>query len=267
MSGLPVPLLRGFTSLVPRVRKRSIRGITLKVSTEDKHSLSRLRVMLSEVGGTKCSFRVLFLSTRSDILIGHCGRAHEDRPLTVKKEISSKVQVRERGVHFLGRHTSCVVSADGLLAERLGRRVSEVFMSGRSFYGVVVSMLSFKFGCKVPTSTSLIFSIHFLPGPCCISRLEPLAKLSSEIFGCMVSYSVTEAFTSGLRSVIGFLVPGCIGRKGAGLIVTVKYANNGRHSIALTERLCSELSKGAGCKFELRRESTRGSQLIEGRRK
>lgn len=263
VSGLPVRLLSGLVSFSGAFRD-SISGITINVSIQGNSKVSRVPRALRrlERGGFPC--RVLFLSTRSRILMGQCGRAEHGRPLTNDRHVGGNVILRERGLRCLGSGTSCVVSADRLLAERLGVRLRGVFIRGRSCGGLFVAVLSFNFGCNVPSSSSVIVSIEFLPGPCCISKLHTGANGSGRVRSCIVRFPRTGRFVSGLSSVVGFLVPGCVSRNGGRLIVSVNYAKNGRHSMALTGRLCGELDNYGSCKLGVRRHSVKGSTLENG---
>lgn len=260
ISGLPVTVFPKFIRVV-RGSRAPVGGITLKISIQDKRSVSKLRGSLRRVSRGKVGCRVLFLSTGSSMLMGQCGRAEERRPLDKSKHISANVTGRHRGATFLGVGTACVLSADGVLAERLGVRLRGVFIGNRDFYGLCVAMVSFNFGCKVPRSTSLMFSIHFLPGPCCVSALGRGAKGSPRIRSCIVRGSGKPVFLRGLGSVIRFLVPGCVLRKGGRLIVTVKYANKGRESMALTGTLCRALRARRDCNIHVRRHSVKGSDV------
>lgn len=205
------------------------------VSLHSQTFFSRVVSTISDLSGAAfVAAGIVFLSSGSSILISQCGRAEEDRPLArSNKAMLRKVHGRERLLRSVHGHSRLIVSADRAAPHRLERHLLSAFgISSGSIFRVRI--MSFNFGCNLPVSTSVMVSIHFLPGPRCMSRLHPLAKLSGPICSCIVGRPRARVFCGGFLSLLRCVVPNCGGRNGADIGVTVNYANKRRHSITLT---------------------------------
>ncbi len=239
ISGLPPTLVRGFVSLYSH-KTRTPAQITLIASIHDNPVFSSLRTLLRKTGGNSCG--VLFLSYSSRILYHHFGRAHHHRPLTKRRSAARRTLTgRQHVLTPLTTQTSFLISAARLNATRLGRQLYRLFTSATRG-PVAVRYVSFNFGCNFPTRTSVVLSIQYFPGPFCIPRLGRRANLSTPIQSFILTSPSARRFLAQLCRLLSRLVPLCVGRKGDRLIITVKYANNGRHSIAIARTLITRVT-------------------------
>lgn len=165
VSGVPPILLNAFLRLVSGERRCS--GITVMVSVHSASGFDKVVTTLSRLRGANCSIGVICLSVGARITLGHCGLAHEGRPCTSEfgNSVTRTLTFRQRTVTPLHSGTSFIVSDSSLANGRLEAQLARVLMnSSGSIVGVRIR--SFKFGRNVPSRTSFIVSIHYLPGPC-----------------------------------------------------------------------------------------------------
>lgn len=122
------------------------------------------------------------------MLVHHCDRGHHHRPVTgPKRAATSTVRHRHLRLRNIHSQTSVVVSADHLHASTLHGGLHVTFSRLSSRRLVSIRIFSFNFGRNVPIRTSVVVSIHFLPGPFCSPRVHAVANLSGGISSFILS--------------------------------------------------------------------------------
>lgn len=167
VSGLPTKLLPRLTRHT-LVRARLTRPlITISVSTHGlPDRLSQFPRLLRRIHDQRVRYSILCLSTSRRALLGHFSRAHHHRPLDgTGHSLTRTVTSRAGLLRPVTSLTSLGLGAAGLGLCRLHSALG-LHLLGRPRPNATFLIRSFNFGHNVPISTSLMFSIHYLPGPC-----------------------------------------------------------------------------------------------------
>ena len=72
------------------------------------------------------------------------------------------------------RHADYIIDTSKLLTRELNWELEKIFVEGREFKSLVVTVLSFGFKYGIPADADLVFDVRFLPNPYYVDQLKAL---------------------------------------------------------------------------------------------
>ena len=150
-------------------------------------------------------------------------------------------QEREK-LAFLKRHADYIIDTSKLLTRELNMELEKIFVEGREFKSLVVTVLSFGFKYGIPADADLVFDVRFLPNPYYYENLRKLTGNDKEIQDFVMGYDMAHIFLDKLEDMIRFLVPNYVLEGKNQLVVAIGCTGGKHRSVTLANKLYERLS-------------------------
>jgi len=135
-----------------------------------------------------------------------------------------------------------VIDTSNLAPIQLKEEISNIFLKGKEFKGMIISIVSFGFKYGIPIDCDLVFDVRFLPNPYYIPSMRKLTGKSEIVRDYVMKNEQTVVFFEKLIDLLDFLIPNYI-REGKSQLVIGVGCTGGRHrSVAISELLYNTLA-------------------------
>ena len=121
--------------------------------------------------------------------------------------------------------------------------MNRIFLQGKSYKNLYVSIVSFGFKYGIPSDADLVFDVRFLPNPYYDVKLRPFTGLDENIRNFVMSSAESGIFLDKLEDMLRFLIPNYV-KEGKNQLVVAIGCTGGRHrSVTLAQGIYERLKK------------------------
>jgi UPF0042 nucleotide-binding protein len=106
---------------------------------------------------------------------------------------------------------------------------------------MLVTIISFGFKYSLPYNLDLLFDVRFLPNPHFVESLRPKTGLDPEVIAYLKAQPEYETFYAKLLDFIAYLLPGYRKEMKSYLTIGIGCTGGKHRSVAIAERLGSDL--------------------------
>ena len=218
-----------------------IENVALGIDIRGGRLFEDLFSELDALAETDHDFQILFLDASDEILQNRYKESRRSHPLAKNERVITGIE-RER--ELLRDVKSCsyyIIDTSQTLTQQLKKKLSEIFVEGKIFQNLVVTIMSFGFKYGVPQDVDLVFDVRFIPNPFYIPALREQTGIDSAVREFVLSHSESAVFLQKLYDLLEFLLP-CYIREGKHQLVIGIGCTGGRHrSVALGNQICDAL--------------------------
>ena len=150
-------------------------------------------------------------------------------------------QEREK-LAFLKRHADYIIDTRKLLTRELNMELEKIFVEGREFKSLVVTVLSFGFKYGIPADADLVFDVRFLPNPYYIDELKKQTGNDKPVQDYVMGFDVSHVFLNKLTDMVQFLLPNYVQEGKNQLIIGIGCTGGKHRSVTLANKLFESLS-------------------------
>lgn len=150
-------------------------------------------------------------------------------------------QEREK-LAFLKRHADYIIDTSKLLTRELNMELEKIFVEGREFKSLVVTVLSFGFKYGIPADADLVFDVRFLPNPYYIDELKRQTGNDKPVQDYVMGFDVSHVFLNKLTDMVQFLLPNYVQEGKNQLIIGIGCTGGKHRSVTLANKLFESLS-------------------------
>ena len=102
--------------------------------------------------------------------------------------------------------------------------LEKIFVEGREFKSLVVTVLSFGFKYGIPADADLVFDVRFLPNPYYIDELKKQTGNDKPVQDYVMGFDVSHVFLNKLTDMVQFLLPNYVQEGKNQLIIGIEIA-------------------------------------------
>lgn len=196
---------------------------------------------LDALAGTDHDSQILFLDASDEMLQNRYKESRRSHPLSKHERVIAGIE-RERGLlQDVKSRSDYILDTSQTLAQQLKEKLAEIFIEGKKFQNLVVTIMSFGFKYGVPTDVDLVFDVRFIPNPFYISGLREQTGNDEAVRDFVLSRSESTVFLQKLYDMLEFLLP-CYIREGKNQLVIGIGCTGGQHrSVALGNEIHAAL--------------------------
>lgn len=241
VDNLPVALIPRFAELCMATQDR-YEKVALVMDLRERAGFDDLFKTLDSLGGSGCSYRILFMDADILTLIKRYKESRRPHPLgsvggtvedAIRREYELMTPVRARADY--------VVNTSGLTLGRLQQRIFSLFGGEGGQKDITVNVTAFGYKYGVPMDADLMFDVRFLRNPYYVDTLREKSGLDEPVRNYVFDSDISREFMNRLLSLIDFLLP-LYAEEGKFSLTVAIGCTGGRHrSVAVAQALGDHL--------------------------
>ena len=242
VDNLPIPLLVKFVELFmdpdPKVDK-----VALGIDIRGKESFDQLEANLGQLLERKIQTEILFLDAKDNVLVKRYQETRRTHPLAADGRLDLAIAEERRRLEFLRIRSTYIIDTGNLLTRELKQELKKIFVEGKQYKNLYITVLSFGFKYGVPQDADLVFDVRFLPNPYYIEELRSQTGRDKSVQDYVMNNAKAEEFMEKLTGLVDFLLPNYI-LEGKNRLVIAMGCTGGQHrSVTLAEKLFEKLKE------------------------
>ena len=210
VDNLPISLISKFAEMA-YTPGSEIQRVALGVDVRSGEALGKLEDVLEGMAAASQKYEILFLDAADEVLVKRYKETRRTHPLARGGRVDRGIAQEREKLAFLKRHADYIIDTSKLLTRELNMELEKIFVEGREFKSLVVTVLSFGFKYGIPADADLVFD-------------------------------VSHVFLNKLTDMVQFLLPNYVQEGKNQLIIGIGCTGGKHRSVTLANKLFESLS-------------------------
>lgn len=242
VDNLPISLISKFAEMA-YTPGSEIQRVALGVDIRSGRALDALEDVLEGMAAASQKYEILYLDAADSVLVKRFKETRRSHPLAQGGRVDKGITEERERLAFLERHADYIIDTSKLLTRELNWELEKIFVEGREFKSLVVTVLSFGFKYGIPADADLVFDVRFLPNPYYVDQLKALTGNDKPVQDYVMGFEVSHVFLDKLADMIQFLLPNYVQEGKNQLIIGIGCTGGKHRSVTLANRLFDLLSR------------------------
>lgn len=256
VDNLPISLISKFAEMA-YTPGSEIQRVALGVDVRSGEALGKLEDVLEGMAAASQKYEILFLDAADEVLVKRYKETRRTHPLARGGRVDRGIAQEREKLAFLKRHADYIIDTSKLLTRELNMELEKIFVEGREFKSLVVTVLSFGFKYGIPADADLVFDVRFLPNPYYVPELKYATGLDAAVRDYVFASDKTTEFVSRLEKLLLYLLP-LYNEEGKTVLVISIGCTGGHHrSVAVAHALAQDLAAAGFSVTESHRDISR----------
>jgi UPF0042 nucleotide-binding protein len=240
VDNLPPALIPKFAEIISRSVGK-INKIALVIDVRGGELLNDFFPSLEALKDLGFPYKILFLEASNNVLIKRYKESRRSHPLAHSGRLIEGINEERQVLQQIKKNADHVIDTSNLAPIQLKEEITNIFLKGKEFRGMIISILSFGFKYGIPIDCDLVFDVRFLPNPYYIPSMRKLTGKNEKVSNYVLNNEETITFFEKLVDLLDFLLPNYI-KEGKSQLVIGIGCTGGRHrSVAIAELLHNTL--------------------------
>jgi RNase adapter protein RapZ len=187
------------------------------------------------------SYDILFLEASDEVLIKRYKESRRAHPLAPEGRLIKGIKEERRILQSIKSKANHIIDTSNLSTKQLREEISNIFIEGKTFDGLIISIISFGFKYGIPIDCDLVFDVRFIPNPYYIPSMKKLTGKNESVREFVLKSSETEGFLSKLKDMLEFLIPNYIKEGKSQLVIGIGCTGGKHRSVAIGDALFKTL--------------------------
>nr|WP_288916684.1 RNase adapter RapZ [uncultured Lachnoanaerobaculum sp.] len=263
VDNLPVELVSNFVELTID-SERGMKGVALGIDI--RSGLDGLDGVIDELKHKKINMEILFLEADDETLIKRYKETRRNHPLAADGRLIDGIHLERQRLAFLRAKADRIMDTGRMLTKELKQELRAIYVDGKSFNNLFVTVLSFGYMYGIPDDPDLLFDVRFLPNPFYDPDLRLKTGEEHGVADYVFSNGDAEVFLDKLDDMIKFLIPRYIDEGKSALVIGIGCTGGQHRSVAIAAALKRRLDtiEGIGVRLE-HRDMGKNISRIAGR--
>lgn len=251
VDNLPVELVSNFVELTID-SERGMKGVALGIDI--RSGLDGLDGVIDELKHKKINMEILFLEADDEALIKRYKETRRNHPLAADGRLIDGIHLERQRLAFLRAKADRIMDTGRMLTKELKQELRAIYVDGKSFNNLFVTVLSFGYMYGIPDDPDLLFDVRFLPNPFYDPDLRLKTGEEHGVADYVFSNGDAEVFLDKLDDMIRFLIPRYIDEGKSALVIGIGCTGGQHRSVAIAAALKRRLDtiEGIGVRLEHR---------------
>lgn len=236
VDNLPIPLMHGFVEMlaVPDVE---VNRVAVGIDIRSGQALGMLEEKLKDIDKCGIKYEILFLDARDDVLVKRYKETRRQHPLGKDGQIDVGIAKEREQIAFLKMRATYILDTSKMLTRELKIELERIFVQGKDFKNLYVTVMSFGFKYGIPQDADMIFDVRFLPNPYYIDTLKEKTGNDMEVQAYVMNNERAQQFLKQLKEMIEFLLPNYILEGKTQLVIAVGCTGGKHRSVTFANEL------------------------------
>lgn len=242
VDNLPISLISKFAEMA-YTPGSEIQRVALGVDVRSGEAFGKLEDVLEGMAAASQKYEILFLDAADEVLVKRYKETRRTHPLARGGRVDRGIAQEREKLAFLKRHADYIIDTSKLLTRELNMELEKIFVEGREFKSLVVTVLSFGFKYGIPADADLVFDVRFLPNPYYIDTLREKTGNEAEVQDYVMQNDKGRIFLDKLKDMMEFLIPNYILEGKNQLVIAIGCTGGKHRSVTLANALYQILDK------------------------
>lgn len=242
VDNLPIQLIPGFAEMLA-APDTEINQVALGLDIRSGQALDNLEEQLNKVDASGLHYEILFLDARDDVLVKRYKETRRQHPLGGAGHIDIGIAKEREKIAFLKMRATYILDTSKMLTRELRAELTKIFIEGKDFKNLYITVMSFGFKYGIPQDADLVFDVRFLPNPYYIDTLRAKTGNDSEVQEYVMSNERGRTFLKKLTDMFDFLLPNYILEGKTQLVVAVGCTGGKHRSVTIANALYQHVSQ------------------------
>ena len=242
VDNLPVMLIEKFAEIA-HDDKLEVDNVAIGVDIRSGQALGEMSVCLETLKKRNFTYEILFLDANEPVLVKRYKETRRAHPLSKHGRINEGIVKEREKIEFLRQRADYIIDTSNLLTRELKHEIEKIFVEGKQYNNIIVTVMSFGFKYGIPADADLVFDVRFLPNPYYVEGLRQKNGNDKEIQDFVMQYKEAHVFLDKLEDMIKFLIPNYITEGKSQLVIAIGCTGGKHRSVTLANELFKRLEK------------------------
>lgn len=236
VDNLPIPFIPRFAEMLT-VPASEVNRAAVGIDIRSGQSLGMLEEKLKEIDDCGIRYEILFLDARDNVLVKRYKETRRQHPLGKDGQIDVGIAKEREQIAFLKIRADYILETSKMLTRELKIALEKIFVEGKDFKNLYITVMSFGFKYGIPQDADLVFDVRFLPNPYYIDTLRELTGNDMEVQAYVLNNDRTRIFLEKLKDMVEFLLPNYILEGKTQLVIALGCTGGKHRSVTLANAL------------------------------
>ncbi len=242
VDNLPPSLIPKFAEVTAQ-GKSNIEKIALIVDIRGGAMFLDLMPALQTLSELNIQYKILFLDAVDAVLIKRFKETRRMHPLSQDGRVADGIEEEKRILQPVKDKADYIIDTSNLIPRQLKEEIVNLFVEGKTYKRLVVSIESFGFKYGIPMDSDLVFDVRFIPNPYYIPELKPKTGMEEDVANYVMSFSESKIFLNKLVDMINFLLPQYVKEGKSQLVVGIGCTGGMHRSVTIANQLGIKLKQ------------------------
>ena len=136
-----------------------------------------------------------------------------------------------------------IIDTSNLLTRELNQEIRKIFVEGKEYKNLYVTILSFGFKYGIPSDADLVFDVRFLPNPYYIEELKEKTGQDKAVQQYVMDNDKAPVFLEKVTDLLEFLLPNYILEGKNQLVIAVGCTGGKHRSVTLANAIYEKMKE------------------------
>lgn len=240
VDNLPPALIGKFAEICFN-EESGINKVALGIDVRGGHLFEELFEQTDELIKQGMQLDIVFLEASDDILIKRYKETRRKHPLAGHDRIQSGIDKERELLAPAKEKAHYIFDTSNLLTRELKEEIVSIFVEGKDYENLMVTVLSFGFKYGIPPDSDLVFDVRFMPNPYYNKELRPFTGNDKVVQDFVMDSDVAENFLEKLSEMAKFLLPNYIKEGKNQLVISIGCTGGKHRSVTIANELYERL--------------------------
>lgn len=236
VDNLPIPLMPKFAEMLA-AEDTEVESVALGIDIRGGQAFKGLEKNLNQLDEVGIHYEILFLDAGDDVLVKRYKETRRQHPLGGAGHIDVGIAKEREKIAFLKMQATYILDTSKMLTRELRLELEKIFIEGKDFKNLYITVMSFGFKYGIPQDADLVFDVRFLPNPYYIEKLRPKTGNDADVRDYVMDNEKAEDFLEHLTGMVEFLLPNYILEGKNQLVIAIGCTGGKHRSVTLANAL------------------------------
>lgn len=242
VDNLPIPLFLKFVEMSAQP-DANLDKVALGIDIRGGRSFARLAEELDVLKEKEIPHEILYLDAGDDVLVKRYKETRRSHPLAKDGRLDKGIAAERKELEFLKMRATYIIDTSNLLTRELNQEIRKIFVEGKEYKNLYVTILSFGFKYGIPSDADLVFDVRFLPNPYYIEELKEKTGQDKAVQQYVMDNDKASVFLEKVTDLLEFLLPNYILEGKNQLVIAVGCTGGKHRSVTLANAIYEKMKE------------------------
>ena len=242
VDNLPIPLFLKFVEMSAQP-DANLDKVAIGIDIRGGRSFARLAEELDVLKEKEIPHEILYLDAGDDVLVKRYKETRRSHPLAKDGRLDKGIAAERKELEFLKMRATYIIDTSNLLTRELNQELRKIFVEGKEYKNLYVTILSFGFKYGIPSDADLVFDVRFLPNPYYIEELKEKTGQDKAVQQYVMDNDKAPVFLEKVTDLLEFLLPNYILEGKNQLVIAVGCTGGKHRSVTLANAIYEKMKE------------------------
>ena len=242
VDNLPIPLFLKFVEMSAQP-DANLDKVAIGIDIRGGRSFARLTEELDVLKEKEIPHEILYLDAGDDVLVKRYKETRRSHPLAKDGRLDKGIAAERKELEFLKMRATYIIDTSNLLTRELNQEIRKIFVEGKEYKNLYVTILSFGFKYGIPSDADLVFDVRFLPNPYYIEELKEKTGQDKAVQQYVMDNDKAPVFLEKVTDLLEFLLPNYILEGKNQLVIAVGCTGGKHRSVTLANAIYEKMKE------------------------